>query len=66
MSTVMRCEACGSRKDVTSMRGARSDHMNVEAELCRKCWETLENDFGFRITRRSTRKTFQVIDEKDI
>jgi len=48
------------------MRGARSDHMNVEADLCRKCWQTLEDDYGFRITRRSTRKTFQVVDEKDI
>lgn len=66
MSTVMRCEACGARKDVTSMRGVRSDQMNVDVDLCRKCWARLETEYGFEVTRRSTRKTFQVVDEKDI
>lgn len=66
MSTVMRCDSCGSRRDVTSMRGVRSDHMNIDVDLCRTCWEKLEQKFGFTISRRSTRKTFRVVDEKDI
>lgn len=66
MSETKRCDACGARKDVTSMRGVRSDQMNVDVNLCRKCWDGLEQDYGFTITRRSTRKTFQVVDEKDI
>lgn len=66
MSETKRCDACGTRKDVTSMRGVRSDHMNIDVNLCRKCWTELETNYGFDITRRSTRKTFQVVDEKDI
>lgn len=66
MSEIKRCDACGTRKDVTSMRGVRSDQMNVDVNLCRKCWTDLETNYGFEVTRRSTRKTFQVVDEKDI
>lgn len=66
MTEARRCDSCGTRKDVTSMRGVRSDQMNVDVDLCRKCWSTLEADYGFEVTRRSTRKTFQVVDEKDI
>lgn len=66
MSEIKRCDACGTRKDVTSMRGVRSDQMNVDVNLCRKCWTHLETNYGFEVTRRSTRKTFQVVDEKDI
>lgn len=66
MTESRRCDACGARKDVTSMKGVRSDQMNVAVGLCRKCWASLETDFGFEVTRRSTRKTFQVVDEKDI
>lgn len=66
MSETKRCNACGTRKDVTSMRGVRSDQMNIDVDLCRKCWTQLETNYGFEVTRRSTRKTFQVVDEKDI
>ena len=66
MSEAKRCDGCGSRKDITSMRGVRSDHMNIDVNLCRKCWSNLEANFGFEITRRSTRKTFRVVNEEDI
>lgn len=48
------------------MKGVRSDHMNVDVDLCRKCWTGLESSHGFQVTRRSTRKTFRVTDEDDI
>lgn len=60
------CDGCGSRRNVTNMRGVRSDHMNVEVNLCPNCWTKVEEGYGFTVTRRSTRKLFRVVDEKDI
>lgn len=64
--TSLVCDACGSRREVWSLHGVRSDHMNVDVDLCKKCWGTIMEGYGVTVSRRSTRRNFQVIDERDI
>jgi len=62
----LRCDACGSKRDVKSISGSTSDRLNVEVEMCRKCWLQWIQDYGVRASVRSRRRSFRVVDEKDI
>lgn len=63
---LLECDRCRGKKDVVSLEGVTSDRMNVEVDLCKKCFQAFVDEFGARIADRHVRRPFTVIDEADI
>lgn len=62
----LRCDACGSRRDVRTVSGSTSDRLNIEVQMCRACWLQWIQDYGVRASIRSRRRSFRLVEEKDI
>lgn len=63
---LLECDRCRGKKDVVSMEATTSDRMNVDVELCKKCFDSFVKEYGARVTDRQNRRPFTVIDEADI
>lgn len=60
------CDACGvtesTKREVIHIDAKRSDGKRTVGDLCTKCLNVMERDFGLNTTNKKRRQSFQVQD----
>jgi hypothetical protein len=60
------CDACGTiesaKREVVHIDAKRSDGLRTVGDLCTRCIESMEKQFGLSTTNKKRRSTFQVQD----